>query len=422
MDHRVDLYAFGILAYEMLTGQPPFAGRSPQAILGAHVAAVPEPVSARRPGLPPLLVALVMKCLEKRPADRPQTAAELISALDMMTTPSGVSVPVHPPTVVVQPPSRAALLLRRFGPLAAGIIGVGAALLLWHPWSPAPPASEPAPSAPAATAQRPLDLPRPAAPVVAVPPRTEADSAAPSPAAPTPSKPQADPTRRRATEEQALLRRLRTAASTARGRAVRAGASAELLAQGDSDIAAADSLASLGRVALAAAELSAAAARWSDAERAAVSAMRIDTTPSSADTVAAEPPPARPAAPPAPAPAPTPAPVAPAPADPAREIDALVDAYAAAIESRSLPAIRRVYPTLQPSQAREWEQFFDAVAEIDVELRVAVLQVSDGSADAELAGVYSFTDPSSRRLKHENVRFSARLRRDSSGWRIESLR
>ena len=55
MDHRVDLYAFGVMAYEMLTGQPPFTGRTPQAVLGAHIAALPEPVTARRPGVPPLL-------------------------------------------------------------------------------------------------------------------------------------------------------------------------------------------------------------------------------------------------------------------------------------------------------------------------------------------------------------------------------
>ena len=53
MDHRVDVYAFGIMAYEMLAGQPPFIGRTPQALLGAHLAALPEPVTQHRPGLPP---------------------------------------------------------------------------------------------------------------------------------------------------------------------------------------------------------------------------------------------------------------------------------------------------------------------------------------------------------------------------------
>ena len=95
MDHRVDIYSFGIMAYEILTGQPPFAGRTPQAVLGAHMAAVPEPVTTRRPGVPPLLALLVMRCLEKRPADRPQTAADIASTLDMLTTPSGGTVPVQ---------------------------------------------------------------------------------------------------------------------------------------------------------------------------------------------------------------------------------------------------------------------------------------------------------------------------------------
>ncbi len=50
MDHRVDIYAFGVMAYEMLTGQPPFTGRTPQAVLGAHMAALPEPVTDGGPG------------------------------------------------------------------------------------------------------------------------------------------------------------------------------------------------------------------------------------------------------------------------------------------------------------------------------------------------------------------------------------
>src|ERR1039458_9961116 len=93
IDHRADIYAFGVLAYELLTGQPPFAGRTPQNLLAAHVTEAPEAISKRRASLPVALAALVMRCLEKRPADRPQTAAELVHALDDITTPSGGMTP-----------------------------------------------------------------------------------------------------------------------------------------------------------------------------------------------------------------------------------------------------------------------------------------------------------------------------------------
>jgi serine/threonine protein kinase len=67
VDHRADLYALGMVAYEMLAGQAPFAGRPVQALLSAHITDKPEPLEKRRPAVPPALAALVMKCLEKRP-------------------------------------------------------------------------------------------------------------------------------------------------------------------------------------------------------------------------------------------------------------------------------------------------------------------------------------------------------------------
>ncbi|MEO7456713.1 MAG: protein kinase, partial [Gemmatimonadaceae bacterium] len=89
VDHRTDIYAFGVVAYEMLTGQPPFTGRTPQALIAAHVTEIVEPIERRRSALPRALGALVMRCLEKRPADRPQSAMDIVRALDEWNTPGG---------------------------------------------------------------------------------------------------------------------------------------------------------------------------------------------------------------------------------------------------------------------------------------------------------------------------------------------
>jgi len=82
VDHRADIYSLGCVAYEMLTGQSPFAGKSPQQMLAAHVMEKPTPIGERRPGIPSSLVALVNRCLEKEPSARPQSASELVTELE----------------------------------------------------------------------------------------------------------------------------------------------------------------------------------------------------------------------------------------------------------------------------------------------------------------------------------------------------
>src|SRR2546421_5169561 len=89
VDHRADLYALGVLGYEMLTGWPPFTAATPQATLAAQVTKKPEPVTTHREAIPPALNALVMRCLEKHPADRWQNAGEVAAQLEAMSTPSG---------------------------------------------------------------------------------------------------------------------------------------------------------------------------------------------------------------------------------------------------------------------------------------------------------------------------------------------
>ncbi|MCK6478271.1 MAG: protein kinase, partial [Phycisphaerales bacterium] len=81
-DHRADFYSFGCMAFEMLTGDTPFGDRSAQKLLVAHMAEVPRSIDSLRPDLPRGLADLVMRCLEKDPDTRPQTAKELLRALD----------------------------------------------------------------------------------------------------------------------------------------------------------------------------------------------------------------------------------------------------------------------------------------------------------------------------------------------------
>ncbi|HSJ65474.1 MAG TPA: serine/threonine-protein kinase [Gemmatimonadaceae bacterium] len=89
LDHRADLYSLGIVAYEMLAGAPPFHGRSPQAVLSAHLTERPKPIRQRRYDVPEPLVALIESCLEKEPQARPKTAAEIVRALDSLDASSG---------------------------------------------------------------------------------------------------------------------------------------------------------------------------------------------------------------------------------------------------------------------------------------------------------------------------------------------
>src|SRR5438128_2206542 len=93
LDHRADLYALGILGYEMLTGRPPFTAATPQATLAAQVTQTPQSVTAQRPAVSGALNSLVMRCLEKHPADRFQSAGAVLEALDQMVTPSGGITP-----------------------------------------------------------------------------------------------------------------------------------------------------------------------------------------------------------------------------------------------------------------------------------------------------------------------------------------
>ncbi len=84
-DQRADIYAWGVVAWELLAGAHPFAGRTTmQALITAHVTEPAPSLSDRRPEVPAQLSALVMRCLEKNPASRPASAKELLAAVESL--------------------------------------------------------------------------------------------------------------------------------------------------------------------------------------------------------------------------------------------------------------------------------------------------------------------------------------------------
>ncbi|MGH7638469.1 MAG: protein kinase domain-containing protein, partial [Gemmatimonadaceae bacterium] len=117
LDHRVDIYAAGVLAYELLTGKPPFSG-APQQVLAAQIVAVPSPIEERCPTIPAPLASAISRCLEKDPDSRFASAEELLAVLEVFRGTTSTDLPV---------PGSA----RRFSPAVAiaGALALGAAVL-----------------------------------------------------------------------------------------------------------------------------------------------------------------------------------------------------------------------------------------------------------------------------------------------------
>ncbi len=122
VDNRADIYSLGVVGYEMLAGRPPFSGMTPQQVLSAQVTINPDPVTNHRPNLPPALASAIMRCLEKHPSDRWQTAGELRTQLETVFTPSGATQPVaRAKTPFRWTPQRVMVAAAVAGVLVAGV-------------------------------------------------------------------------------------------------------------------------------------------------------------------------------------------------------------------------------------------------------------------------------------------------------------
>jgi serine/threonine-protein kinase len=118
IDARADIYALGIVGYELLAGRTPFSGLNQQQTLSAHITTQPMPVSQHRPQIPPGLASVIMRCIEKHPSDRWQSAEDLHDALEPYSVTSGASAPSMAP---VKKPFR--WTPQRIG-VAAGVVGI----------------------------------------------------------------------------------------------------------------------------------------------------------------------------------------------------------------------------------------------------------------------------------------------------------
>lgn len=124
VDHRADLYAFGVMLFELLTGEWPFRGETAIELALARV--TQDPVDPRALGVPDLLATTILRCLERDPANRPQSARDVLELLEGRATPAPMR-PAAPLADAVMVESLAVLPFAYRGPADEDYLGTGLA-------------------------------------------------------------------------------------------------------------------------------------------------------------------------------------------------------------------------------------------------------------------------------------------------------
>jgi eukaryotic-like serine/threonine-protein kinase len=377
-----DIFAVGGVLFQILTMMKPFEAPTLQNLFFKIITEDPRNVSELMPGLPPALDRIVRKAMAKEPADRYASALEM--ANDLTNVRSKLSGPSYPASVSLSASVASAIELsrthsrKRARTLAfAGGGALAAVALFVIAWSKSGSPKVDATDKPAAAATP--ALPQSQSAPAGIPAATVNTANTTAPVVQPPP----------------LVARTKAQEKPAPSRDTRAGGAAKSIPKPVQS------------------RVVTSAPPHVDPPVTNPSP-RQEPLPSPPPTVvvakpAAQPPPQE-AAPPVAAP-PTAADIAPA-----------VEAFARAIESKDIGAIRRVYPGLTSDQQRRFEQFFQGARTINASFRVANMSASSASAaDAQLVGVYEFVTVAGK-TERQPVSFAVTLGQEGRTWRLTSLR
>jgi serine/threonine-protein kinase len=421
---QTDVFSVGAVLYELLTGARPFEGGTLQAVMYRVLSENPASLSTAAPGLPAKLNDVVMRALAKDAANRYSSALDM--ANDLIAIRAAIDASADSPgTLSLRATIESAIEVRKSREiqrtrnrrvvLSSGGVALAAALVLttWAlarrgagsgipsvPQNHAPPSSAPAgANSPAAVTT---------APTSPAPKTTTED---PRPTRSASSSPSAAGGNRTAETPPDRARN----ASQHAPKPESSAAIVQSATRPQERVAPTQTLAGNAGPPVAAPPNQPTQPTQPAATTTAGSSQPV-VTPPPAPTSApvAEARPSGGAAPPSPTSQST-------SATATAEIGAVIDAYARAIESRSVDELRRAYSAITSDQARAFSDFFASTRTLRATLAVKSLHVDGASATASVAGIYEYTTTNGR-SQQQSVSFQTELRRDGSAWKLTAVR